>query len=889
MMDATKQTYCFGPSLTDGDATMSAILGGKGANLAEMSRLGLPVPPGFTIPTYICNSFLADQSTKKNGLPEAVKLAVSEAMGSLKEQLTLATEFPLLVSVRSGSRASMPGMMDTVLNLGLNDETVEALAAATQNPRFAWDSYRRFLQMYSDVVLDVPHDYFEEILDNYKLEQVLTADGDLQADDWREVCVRFKALIAEETQDGFPMVPEQQLFGAIEAVFKSWNNTRAETYRRLHNIPDEWGTAVTVQAMVFGNLGDSSATGVAFTRNPSTGEAHLYGEFLVNAQGEDVVAGIRTPHYLSRLARETAMDVNLSLEEIMPSVYGQFVDLSAKLEDHFQDMQDIEFTIQDGKLYLLQTRAGKRTTKAAIKIAVDFVAEGRIDKNQALMRIDPLALNQLLHPTIDPSFQAHVLTQGLPASPGAASGKVVFTADAAETAKADGEDVILLRMETSPEDIHGMYAAKGVLTSRGGMTSHAAVVARGLGRACVSGANAIRIDAERKVAQIGTQEIKAGDMLTIDGSTGRVILGAVPTIEAELSGDFNTMMGWADGARRLGVRANAESVDDAKQAIKLGADGIGLCRTEHMFFEPTRIGLVRRMILAKTKATRQRILDELRPLQTADFLSLFGAMPGLPITIRLLDPPLHEFLPQPYDDISDLAETLEFEVVELRSRLIALHEANPMLGHRGSRLAVTQPEIYKMQVEAILDAMASLDEGVRPDLEIMVPLIISEAELIKMKVLVTSHAEQWSERTGKSVKFKFGTMIETPRSALVADQLSHHIEFMSFGTNDMTQTTLGVSRDDAGSFLTQYVSEGLLNVDPFVSLDQDGVGQLLRIACERALAANKNIKIGLCGEHGGDPESIKFADSLGLDYVSCSPFRLPIARLSAAQSALSNC
>ena len=682
MMDAAKQTYCFGPSLTDGDATMSAILGGKGANLAEMSRLGLPVPPGFTIPTYICNSFLADQSTKKNVLPEAVKLAVSEAMGSLKEQLTLATEFPLLVSVRSGSRASMPGMMDTVLNLGLNDETVEALAAATQNPRFAWDSYRRFLQMYSDVVLDVPHDYFEEILDNYKLEQVLTADGDLQADDWREVCVRFKALIAEETQDGFPMVPEQQLFGAIEAVFKSWNNTRAETYRRLHNIPDEWGTAVTVQAMVFGNLGDSSATGVAFTRNPSTGEAHLYGEFLVNAQGEDVVAGIRTPHYLSRLARETAMDVNLSLEEIMPSVYGQFVDLSAKLEDHFQDMQDIEFTIQDGKLYLLQTRAGKRTTKAAIKIAVDFVAEGRIDKNQALMRIDPLALNQLLHPTIDPSFQAHVLTQGLPASPGAASGKVVFTADAAETAKADGEDVILLRMETSPEDIHGMYAAKGVLTSRGGMTSHAAVVARGLGRACVSGANAIRIDAERKVAQIGTQEIKAGDMLTIDGSTGRVILGAVPTIEAELSGDFNTMMGWADGARRLGVRANAESVDDAKQAIKLGADGIGLCRTEHMFFEPTRIGLVRRMILAKTKATRQRILDELRPLQTADFLSLFGAMPGLPITIRLLDPPLHEFLPQPYDDISDLAETLEFEVVELRSRLIALHEANPMLGHR---------------------------------------------------------------------------------------------------------------------------------------------------------------------------------------------------------------
>ena len=682
MMDAAKQTYCFGPSLTDGDATMSAILGGKGANLAEMSRLGLPVPPGFTIPTYICNSFLADQSTKKNVLPEAVKLAVSEAMGSLKEQLTLATEFPLLVSVRSGSRASMPGMMDTVLNLGLNDETVEALAAATQNPRFAWDSYRRFLQMYSDVVLDVPHDYFEEILDNYKLEQVLTADGDLQADDWREVCARFKALIAEETQDGFPMVPEQQLFGAIEAVFKSWNNTRAETYRRLHNIPDEWGTAVTVQAMVFGNLGDSSATGVAFTRNPSTGEAHLYGEFLVNAQGEDVVAGIRTPHYLSRLARETAMDVNLSLEEIMPSVYGQFVDLSAKLEDHFQDMQDIEFTIQDGKLYLLQTRAGKRTTKAAIKIAVDFVAEGRIDKNQALMRIDPLALNQLLHPTIDPSFQAHVLTQGLPASPGAASGKVVFTADAAETAKADGEDVILLRMETSPEDIHGMYAAKGVLTSRGGMTSHAAVVARGLGRACVSGANAIRIDAERKVAQIGTQEIKAGDMLTIDGSTGRVILGAVPTIEAELSGDFNTMMGWADGARRLGVRANAESVDDAKQAIKLGADGIGLCRTEHMFFEPTRIGLVRRMILAKTKATRQRILDELRPLQTADFLSLFGAMPGLPITIRLLDPPLHEFLPQPYDDISDLAETLEFEVVELRSRLIALHEANPMLGHR---------------------------------------------------------------------------------------------------------------------------------------------------------------------------------------------------------------
>lgn len=888
MTQPAKQTYCFGPSATDGDATMSAILGGKGANLAEMSRLGLPVPPGFTIPTYICNHFLAEQSGAKTSLSEAVRQSVSAAMQGLKEQLALATDFPLLVSVRSGSRASMPGMMDTVLNLGLNDETVEALASATQNPRFAWDSYRRFLQMYSDVVLDVPHDYFEEILDDYKLEQVLDADRDLQADDWREVCGRFKVLIAEETQNGFPMDPEQQLWGAIEAVFKSWNNTRAETYRRLHDIPDEWGTAVTVQAMVFGNLGDTSATGVAFTRNPSTGEAHLYGEFLVNAQGEDVVAGIRTPHYLSRAAREAANDANLSLEEIMPSLYKEFVALSVKLEDHFKDMQDIEFTIQDGKLYLLQTRVGKRTTKAGIKIAVDLVTDGSIDKKQALMRIDPLSLNQLLHPTIDPRYQADVLTQGLPASPGAASGKVVFTADAAEAAKADGDDVILLRMETSPEDIHGMYAAKGVLTSRGGMTSHAAVVARGLGRACVSGANAIRIDAERKVAQIGAQEIKAGDILTIDGTTGRVILGAVPTIEPELSGDFTTLMEWADEIRRLGVRANAESVDDAKMAIKLGADGIGLCRTEHMFFEPTRIGLVRRMILARTMATRQRILDELRPLQTEDFLSLFGAMPGLPITIRLLDPPLHEFLPQPYDDVSELAQTLEIELGELRSRLIALHEANPMLGHRGSRLAVTQPEIYKMQVEAILDAMSSLDEDKRPELEIMVPLIISEAELVKMKTLIMNHAEQWSERTGKSVTFKFGTMIETPRSALVADQLSKHIEFMSFGTNDMTQTTLGVSRDDAGSFLTQYVSEGLLHVDPFVSLDQDGVGQLLQIACERALKANKNIKIGLCGEHGGDPESIKFADTLGMNYVSCSPFRLPIARLAAAQHIISS-
>jgi len=875
-MATSQYVYSFGPQGSDGDASMSDLLGGKGANLAEMARLGLPVPPGFTITTDVCTAFLSEDGKFPDQLDKQVKAAMAKIATHIGE------DTPVLVSVRSGGRVSMPGMMDTVLNLGLNAETVERLAHSSGDARFAWDSYRRFIQMYGDVVMDVSHDYFEEILDDYKLDHGLEQDSDLKAEDWQKIVALYRDCIDREAETTFPDDPEEQIWGAIKAVFQSWNNTRAQTYRRLHSIPDEWGTAVTVQAMVFGNLGDSSATGVCFTRNPSTGEKQLYGEFLPNAQGEDVVAGIRTPYYLSAAARTAAQDVNPSLEELMPDLYAQLCELCGNLEQHFRDMQDIEFTIQQSKLYVLQTRSGKRTMQAGLKIAVDLHEEGLLDKDQALMRINPAELDRLLHPTLDDAAVTDVLTRGLPASPGAACGKVVFSADEAEAAKAQGEDVILVRMETSPEDIHGMYAAAGILTSRGGMTSHAAVVARGLGRACVSGATALHIDFEAKCARIGTQEIKAGDVITIDGSTGRVIAGRVAMREPELTGDFATLMSWADARRKLKVRANAETLLDARMARKFGAEGIGLCRTEHMFFDPERILLVRQMILASETKQRANFLAQLQPFQERDFIALFEVMQGLPITIRLLDPPLHEFLPRRDDDIEHLAEALGESVETLKARLRVLHEENPMLGHRGCRLAVTMPEIYEMQLDAIFAAMMQTEYPAEL-IEIMIPFTMSPEELHLMRDLLARRQAAFGD-VGR-VAVKFGTMIETPRAALMAGQLAPLIDFASFGSNDLTQMTMGLSRDDAAGFLEAYVRQELLPSDPFVHIDQLGVGQLIELAV-MALRQHKHVKIGLCGEHGGDPESIRFLAKMGFDYVSCSPYRLPIARLAAAQAAV---
>lgn len=875
-MATSQYVYSFGPQGSDGDASMSDLLGGKGANLAEMARLGLPVPPGFTITTDVCTAFLSEDGKFPDQLDTQVKAAMAKIATHIGE------DAPVLVSVRSGGRVSMPGMMDTVLNLGLNAETVEQLAHSSGDARFAWDSYRRFIQMYGDVVMDVPHDYFEEILDDYKLDHGLEQDSDLKAEDWQKIVALYRDCIDREAETPFPDDPEEQIWGAIKAVFQSWNNTRAQTYRRLHSIPDKWGTAVTVQAMVFGNLGDSSATGVCFTRNPSTGEKQLYGEFLPNAQGEDVVAGIRTPYYLSAAARMAAQDVNPSLEELMPDLYAQLCELCANLEQHFRDMQDIEFTIQQSKLYVLQTRSGKRTMQAGLKIAVDLHEEGLLDKDQALMRINPAELDRLLHPTLDDAAVTDVLTRGLPASPGAACGKVVFSADEAEAAKAQGEDVILVRMETSPEDIHGMYAAAGILTSRGGMTSHAAVVARGLGRACVSGATELHIDFETKRARIGTQEIKAGDVITIDGSTGRVIAGRVAMREPELTGDFATLMSWADARRKLQVRANAETLLDARMARKFGAEGIGLCRTEHMFFDPERILLVRQMILASDTMQRAKFLAHLQPFQEKDFTALFEVMQGLPITIRLLDPPLHEFLPRRDDEIEHLAEALGESVATLKARLRVLHEENPMLGHRGCRLAATMPEIYEMQLDAIFAAMAQTEYPAEL-IEIMIPFTMSPEELSVMRDLLARRQTAFGDV--ERVAVKFGTMIETPRAALMASQLAPLIDFASFGSNDLTQMTMGLSRDDVAGFLEAYVRQDLLPSDPFVHIDQPGVGQLIELAV-MALRPHKHVKIGLCGEHGGDPESIRFLAKMGFDYVSCSPYRLPIARLAAAQAAV---
>ena len=795
---------------------------------------------------------------------------------------------PLLVSVRSGARVSMPGMMDTVLNLGLNDATVVGLAETSGDARFAWDSYRRFIQMYSDVVLELDHGRFEEALEIAKEDRGYFLDTEMTADDWRKLVEEYKAIVVELWGKPFPQDVHDQLWGAIGAVFGSWQSERAKVYRRLNDIPGDWGTAVNVQAMVFGNMGDTSATGVAFTRDPATGENAYYGEFLINAQGEDVVAGIRTPQYLTRAAREKAGAKPLSMEEAMPEAYAELARVFDQLERHYRDMQDIEFTVERGKLWMLQTRSGKRTAKAALKIAVDMANEGLINRDEAILRVDPSALDQLLHPTLDPNAPRDVLTKGLPASPGAASGIAVFDSDTAEKRAAAGESVILVRVETSPEDIHGMHAAKGILTARGGMTSHAAVVARGMGRPCVSGAGTLSIKASEGIMRIGTREVREGEVLTIDGSTGEVMLGAVPTIQPELAGDFGTLMVWADEVRRLKVRTNAETPLDCRTAREFGAEGVGLCRTEHMFFDAARITAVRQMILASDEAGRRAALEKLLPEQRSDFIEIFEVMAGLPCTIRLLDPPLHEFLPHEESEFEEVAKAAGLDVETLRRRAAELHEFNPMLGHRGCRLGVTYPEIYEMQARAIFEAACVVAEksGAAPVPEVMIPLVGTKRELELMKTVVDRAAQAVFAERGRTIEYLVGTMIELPRAALRAGDIAEVGEFFSFGTNDLTQTTLGVSRDDAGRFLTTYVEKGIYARDPFVSLDVEGVGELISIAAERGRATRPDIKLGICGEHGGDPASIAFCEQTGLDYVSASPYRVPIARLAAAQAAL---
>jgi pyruvate,orthophosphate dikinase len=882
-----KWVYGFGDGRAEGSASMKALLGGKGANLAEMANLGLPVPPGFTVTTEVCTHYYAHGRTYPADLATQVETALTE-VGRIAGRRFGDADRPLLVSVRSGARASMPGMMDTVLNLGLNDVTVAALAREAGDDRFAWDSYRRFIQMYGDVVLGVDHHAFEEVLDDIKEREGYVLDTDLTADDWRRVVAGYKALVEEETDAPFPEDPAEQLWGAIGAVFGSWMNARAITYRKLHDIPADWGTAVNVQAMVFGNMGETSATGVAFTRNPSTGEKALYGEFLVNAQGEDVVAGIRTPQDITEVARIGAKSDRPSLETLMPEAYAEFVRYCGLLETHYRDMQDLEFTIERGKLWMLQARAGKRTAEAALRIAVEMAEEGLIDRRDAILRIDPSSLDQLLHPTIDPDASRDVIGAGLPASPGAASGAIVFTADAAEEARQRGEQVILVRVETSPEDIHGMHAAEGILTTRGGMTSHAAVVARGMGKPCVSGAGSIRIDAQRGVLTALGRSFTAGDVITIDGGTGQVMAGSVPMRQPELSGAFGTLMGWADAERRMTVRTNAETPADARVARGFGAEGIGLCRTEHMFFEEGRIGAVREMILAETPEGRRAALAKILPMQRQDFAQLFEIMKGLPVCIRLLDPPLHEFLPHGAAEIAEVAGALGVSADILRQRVEALSEFNPMLGHRGCRLAVSFPEIAEMQARAIFEAAgdvaAASGAPVMP--EIMVPLVATRAELDFVKAIVDRVAGEVEAATGQRIVYTVGTMIELPRAALRAGEIAESAAFFSFGTNDLTQTTFGISRDDAASFLATYVAKGLIAQDPFVSLDRDGVGELVTIASTRGRATRPALKLGICGEHGGDPASIAFCESAGLDYVSCSPFRVPIARLAAARAAI---
>ncbi len=883
----TKWVYAFGDGKAEGKAEMRNLLGGKGANLAEMSNLGLPVPPGLTVTTEVCTYYYAHGQSYPADLKEQVGSALRE-VGYLAKGNFGDSDKPLLLSVRSGARVSMPGMMDTVLNLGLNAATTAGLAKLTGDERFAYDSYRRFIQMYSDVVLGVDHAVFEQILDDEKDQKGVEMDTDLDATDLKRIADLYKARVQKELGKPFPEDVQEQLWGAIGAVFGSWRSARANTYRRLHNIPEDWGTAVTVQAMVFGNRGETSATGVAFTRDPATGEKLLYGEFLVNAQGEDVVAGIRTPQPISKVVRERQGGKKASMEEAMPLAFAELNAIGARLEKHYRDMQDVEFTVQEGKLFMLQTRAGKRTAEAALKAAIDMVREGLIDKNTAVTRVEPESLNQLLHPTLDPNAPREQIASGLGASPGAATGEVAFTAEEAEKLAADNRDVILVRTETSPEDIHGMHAARGILTARGGMTSHAAVVARGMGRPCVSGAGMLKIDPVRGEMVAGAVTIRRGDIITIDGAAGLVFKGKVGLRQPELTGDFGTLMEWADEVRQLKVRTNADTPSDAATARKFGAEGIGLCRTEHMFFDADRIIAVRQMILANAEAERKAALAKLLPMQRGDFEAIFKEMAGLPVTIRLLDPPLHEFLPQKEEEFAEVAAAAGTSAQKLRARAIALHEANPMLGHRGCRLGITYPEIYEMQARAILEAALNVekDGGAPVQLEIMIPLVAFKSELDILAARIARVAAAIRQERGKAPDYMVGTMIELPRAALRAGEIAETAQFFSFGTNDLTQTTLGVSRDDAGMFLNDYLSKGVIARDPFVSLDIDGVGELVRIAAERGRATRPKLKLGICGEHGGDPDSIRFCHESGLDYVSCSPFRVPVARLAAAQAAL---
>jgi pyruvate,orthophosphate dikinase len=881
-----KWVFTFGAGRADGSAADRDKLGGKGAYLAEMSRLGLPVPPGFTISAEVCTVYY--ELGRK--LPEELKPMVDAALAQVGEAVGARfgdVQNPLLVSVRSGSRASMPGMMDTVLNLGLNDETVEGLAGRSNDRRFAYDTYRRFIQMYADVVLGLDHELFEEILENYKGLKGFESDTELAAEDWAEIVARFKALVESELGKPFPQDLHEQLWGAIAAVFGSWQNARAIAYRRLHDIPDDWGTAVTIQAMVFGNMGEKSATGVVFTRNPSTGANELYGEFLVNAQGEDVVAGLRTPQPLTEADRRNSNSNRESMEKLMPEAFAELKRACAKLESHFRDLQDIEFTVQEGKLFMLQTRAGKRSTQAALKIAVDMAEEGLISRDEAVKSINAAQLDQLLHPTLDPAAEKIVLAKGLPASPGAASGELVFDADEAVHLKAQGHTVILARIETSPEDVQGMHAASGILTTRGGMTSHAAVVARGMGRPCVVGASSVVIDLERETLQANGTVLHKGDVVTLDGSTGQLIKGRVAMREPELSEEFHRLMQWADGVRRLKVRANADTPDDARQARAFGAEGIGLCRTEHMFFEESRILAMREMILAEDQEGRRKALAKLLPVQRQDFVELFEIMAGLPVTIRLLDPPLHEFLPHGDEIIGEVAADMGVSVARLRRRVAALAEFNPMLGQRGSRLLVSYPEIVEMQARAIfegaIEAGKALHDRVIP--EIMVPLVATKGELDLVKERIAAVAREVEKERRTTVAYTVGTMVELPRACLMAGEIGKSAEFFSFGTNDLTQTTFGLSRDDAGRFLGEYAEKGIIQHDPFVTLDK-AVGELMQIGVERGRAVRPDLKIGICGEHGGDPETIRFCEKIGIDYVSCSPYRVPIARLAAAQAAL---
>ncbi len=861
------------------------ILGGKGANLAEMGRLGLPVPPGFIISTEVCDLFYKNKKKLPNQLIKKINVELKniekltgKKFGDLKN--------PLLVSVRSGARISMPGMMDTILNLGLNDKTVMALGKKTSNERFAKDSYRRFIQMYSNVVLNIEGHLFEDMIDNQKLNKGVLLDTELDEDDWDELIVRFKDIVKKKTKKDFPQNVQDQLIGAISAVFLSWESQRAKTYRKLNQIPDHWGTAVNVQSMVFGNMGNDCSTGVVFTRNPSTGEKNFFGEYLINAQGEDVVAGTRTPQHITVRAKKASGAKELSMEETMPNVYRDLKNTLFKLEKHYKDMQDVEFTVENKKLWILQTRSGKRTAEAAIKIAVDMTKEKLISKKEALLRIDPNSLDTLLHPTLDKTVEKKIIAKGLPASPGAASGKVVFTAEEAERLNGMMQNTILVRVETSPEDIHGMHAAKGILTARGGMTSHAAVVARGMGRPCVSGSSEITIDYKAKQFKAGNVIVKEGETITIDGTSGEVILGTVPTVQPKISGYFSTVMSWSDQFRKLNIRTNAETEKDSKVAREFGAEGIGLCRTEHMFFDQERILSVREMILSKSKEDRNKALAKLLPHQKNDFKKIFKIMNGLPVTIRLLDPPLHEFLPKTDKEIEEVANSLGMDHKEIKDRTEELHEQNPMLGHRGCRLGISFPEIYEMQCEAIFEALVECkrEKTKSAIAEIMIPLISTDIELKILRALVDRTAKKIEAKHKTKLDYIVGTMIELPRAALQASEISKFADFFSFGTNDLTQTTYGISRDDSGKFLNDYINNKIFEVDPFVSLDQNGVGELIKIASSKGRQNNKNLKLGICGEHGGDPKSIEFCSKVGLNYVSCSPFRVPIARLTAAQA-----